>query len=151
MNYIAEYYGKIKKGELVVSAKVRKLYKHLNDKLENQSEFVFDENKANRAIEFIERFCHHSKGRFAGQRFKLELWQKALISALFGFVDGTGKRQYRELILIVARKNGKSALGSAIGIYMLIADGEGGAEIYSVARVVATLNWAKSVKAKVNT
>lgn len=148
MNYIAEYYGKIKKGELVVSAKVRKLYKHLNDKLENQSEFVFDENKANRAIEFIERFCHHSKGRFAGQRFKLELWQKALISALFGFVDETGKRQYRELILIVARKNGKSALGSAIGIYMLIADGEGGAEVYSAAtkRDQAKIIWNEAVR-----
>lgn len=128
MNYIEVYYEKINKGDLVVSEKVAKLFKHLHDKLgDNNGRYIFDEQRANHAIDFIERYCKHSKGKWAGKPVILEVWQKAILSALFGFVDkNTGLRQYRELILIVARKNGKSTLSSGIGLYLLFADGEAG-------------------------
>lgn len=134
-NPIIEYYKKIVSGEEVVSVKVRRVYKKLVDDIYDQnSEWEYNPKRANHAIEFIENFCKHSKGKMGGQPFKLELWQKALIAATFGFVhkiDGT--RKYRELILIVARKNGKSTLGSAIALYMLVADGEAGPEVVSAA------------------
>ena len=70
--------------------------------------------------------------------FILETWQKAAVATVFGFIHKIDQvRKYREFILIVARKNGKSALGSAIALYMLIADGEAGPEIVSAAKVVA--------------
>jgi phage terminase large subunit-like protein len=138
-NPIIEYYNKIESGEEVVSRKVRRVYKKIVDDIhDTKSEYEYSPKHGNHAIEFIENFCKHSKGKMGGQPFKLELWQKALVAATFGFVhkiDGT--RKYRELILIVARKNGKSALGSAIALYMLVADGEAGPEVVSAARVVA--------------
>ena len=87
-NYIEIYYGMILNGDVTVSEKVRKLYKHLFEKLqEKEGRYVFDRDKADYAIAFIERFCKHSKGKWAGKPVILEVWQKALISALFGFVD----------------------------------------------------------------
>ena len=149
-NWIAAYHAKIASGEITVGEKVRKLYEHLTQKLEDKSgQYVFDEERANHAIIFIERCCKHSKGRWAGKPVLLELWQKALLSALFGFVDReTGRRQYRELLLIVARKNGKSTLAAGIGVYMLMADGESGPEIYSAAtkRDQAKIIWSESVR-----
>lgn len=133
-NPIKGYYQSILDGE-VVSEKVRKVYKKLVKDLEdNNSEWEYSPKHANHAIEFIENYCKHSKGKMGGKPFILELWQKAMVSALFGFIhkiDGT--RKYREFILIVARKNGKSALGSAIALYMLLADGEAGPEVVSAA------------------
>lgn len=147
--YIQQYAAKIESGEIKVSDKVKRLYRHLVKKLQDTGgRYVFDVGKANRVIEFIERFCKHSKGKWAGKPVLLELWQKALLSALFGFVDRkTRKRQYRELLLIVARKNGKSTLSAAIGVYLLIADGEPGPEIYSAAtkRDQAKIIWSESV------
>ena len=149
-NWIAAYHAKIASGEITVGEKVRKLYEHLTQKLEDKSgQYVFDEERANHAIIFIERFCKHSKGKWAGKPVLLELWQKALLSALFGFVDReTERRQYRELLLIVARKNGKSTLAAGIGVYMLMADGESGPEIYSAAtkRDQAKIIWSESVR-----
>lgn len=135
MNYITEYLQAIKCGKCIVSKRVRKVYEKLNDDIENpKGGFIFDEKKAQRPIEFIERFCRHSKGEWAGKPVKLELFQKAFISALFGFVnEETGYRKYRETLFYCARKNGKSLLLSAIALYCLIADNEAGAECYSVA------------------
>lgn len=134
-NPIVEYYEKITSGEIKVSRKVRRVYKKLVDDIRNPNgEWEYNPKKANHAIEFIENFCKHSKGKVGGKPFILELWQKALIAAIFGFVhkiDGT--RKYREVMLIVARKNGKSTLGSAIALYMLVADGEPGPEVVSAA------------------
>ena len=150
MNYIEIYYGKIKSGDAIVSEKVKKLFEHLHDKLHDSgSRYIFDEKKANHAIDFIERYCKHSKGKWAGKPVILEVWQKAILSALFGFIDkNTGLRQYRELILIVARKNGKSTLSSGIGLYLLMADGEPGSEVYSVAtqREQAKIIWNEAVR-----
>jgi phage terminase large subunit-like protein len=134
-NPILEYWNHIRKHKKTVSLKVYKVYKELARILSDKdSEWEYDPEKANHAIEFVENYCKHSKGKMGGTPFILELWQKALVAAAFGIVhkiDGT--RKYQEVLLIVARKNGKSTLAAAIGLYMQIADGEPGAEIYAVA------------------
>ncbi len=150
MNYIEAYYAAIAAGEEIVSDKVRRTYKHLVHKLHDpDSVYEYDEEAAQYTIKFIETFCCHSKGKWAGQPVQLELWEKALVSALFGFKHKeTGLREYRELMLLIGRKNGKSLLGSALGNYLLMADGEGGPEIYSVAtkRDQAKIIWNESVR-----
>lgn len=137
-NPIIEYWNWInlnRKNRKRVSTKVFKVYKELIRMLNDEtSEWEYDPRKANRAMEFIENYTRHSKGAMGGKPFILELWQKALVAATFGIIhkiDGT--RKYQEVILIVARKNGKSVLASAIGLYLQIADGEPGAEIFAVA------------------
>lgn len=134
MNYIKAYWGEIEKGNVIVSNRVKKQYKKLVQAIDEPKQYIFDIERANRPVEFIERFCKHSKGEWAGKPVLLELFQKAYIQALFGFIDkDTGLRQYRESMFLVARKNGKSTLLSGIALYMLMADGEGGADIFSVA------------------
>lgn len=134
-NPIVEYYNKIESGEIVVGFKVKRIYKKLVDDIVSPiGEFEYSPERANHAIEFIENFCKHSKGKWGGKPIELELWQKAFIAAAFGFVhkiDGT--RKYREVLLVVARKNGKSTIASGIGLYLQVADGEPGAEVYAVA------------------
>lgn len=150
MNYIKQYYEKIQIGEIITSRKVKIVYEKLVKDIDNpkivkiynedteeyeEHKYIYSEERALDAIDFIETFCKHSKGKkWAGQPFILELWQKAFISAIFGFIDEeTGFRKYRKVILFVARKNGKSTLAAAIGLYMLLMDGEPGAECYSIA------------------
>lgn len=134
MNYILEYWNAIKQGEITVSKRVYRQYEKLADDINNPGQYVFDETKANKPITFIEQFCRHSKGEWAGKPIKLELFQKAYISALFGFIDkDTGLRRYRESMFYVGRKNGKTTMLSGIALYMFVADNEGGAEIYSIA------------------
>ena len=134
-NYIDEYLENMRSGKCIVSKRIRRVYEKLSDDIHNpKNGFIFDEKKAQRPIDFIERFCRHSKGEWASQPLKLELFQKAFISALFGFIDEkSGFRKYRETLFYVARKNGKSVLLSGIALYCLIADNEPGAEVYSVA------------------
>ena len=148
VNWIAEYYEQITSGKVIVSEKVRKVYKHLAARTQVHDEWHFSPERANHAIEFIERFCRHSKGQYGGQRIVLELWQKAFISAIFGFVDDDGNRQYHEVLLIIGRKNGKSTLASAIGLYCMVADKEPGADVYSVAttRDQAKIVWSEAKK-----
>ena len=129
-NYINEYYQAIKDGSVIVGRWILLLYEYIVKGLENKS-FYFAPKKANRAIQYIENYCHHSKGR--NDLFKLELWQKALVSVIFGIVDDNGLRQFREIVLIVARKNGKSLFAAAIMDYVSFLDGEYGAEIYCLA------------------
>ncbi|GLY09590.1 terminase large subunit [Pseudobacillus badius] len=134
-NPIIDYYNQIESGKVTVGNKVRRIYKKLVDDLHDiESVYEYDPKRANHAIEFIENFCKHSKGKWGGKPIDLELWQQAAIAATFGFVhkiDGT--RKYRELLLVVARKNGKSTLSAGIGLYLQVADGEPGAEVYAVA------------------
>jgi len=134
-NPIIDYWNKIESGEVVVGSKVRRIYKKLVDDIHDKdSVYEYSPERANHAIEFVEKFTKHSKGEMGGKPFILELWQKAMTAALFGFIHKTEEtRKYREFILIVARKNGKSAWGSAIGLYMLVADGEPGPEVISAA------------------
>ena len=148
-NPILEYWEEIESGKVIVGDKVRRIYKHLVSKLNNdkESEFEYDPERANHAIEFIENFTCHSKGKLGGTKVVLETWQKAFLGAVFGFIhkiDGT--RQYREFLLIVARKNGKSLISSAIALYLQVADGEPGAEIYSVStkRDSAKIVWLEA-------
>ncbi len=132
-NYIEKYYELIQKNKVKVSKKVKKQFEKLIFALKNPGKYHFDIEKANRPIEFVERFCKHSKGQWAGKPVILDLWQKAILQAIFGFVNEEGMRQYKEVLVIVARKNGKSTLLSAIALYMLFADHEGGAQICCVA------------------
>lgn len=133
-NPILEYWEAIASGRETVSRKIRQTYAHLVRKLDaTDGEFFYSPARANHVIEFVENFCHHSKGKFGGQLVHLELWEKAMLAAVFGFVDVDGLRQYREALLIVGKKNGKSLLASAVGAYLLVGDNEPGAEVYAVA------------------
>lgn len=129
-NYINQYYQAIKDGSILVGQWVLLLYEYIIRGLENK-EFYYAPKKGERAIKYIENYCHHSKGRC--DLLKLELWEKAFISVLFGIVDVMGLRIFREVILIVARKNGKSLLAAAIMDYVAFLDDEYGAEIYCLA------------------
>lgn len=149
MNYIEKYYKWILANPTKVNEKIKTIYQRLVDDIkkprtitvynptteENEVHtFVFDETLGERPVRFIELFCKHSKGKWAGKSVELELWQKAFIEALFGFVDEeTRLRKYKKGVLFVARKNGKSTLASGIALYMLTKDGEDGAEVYAVA------------------
>ena len=129
-NYIFEYYQQIQNGSVIVGRWVKLVMEYLVKGLQDKL-FYYDNKKANKAIKFIENFCHHCEGR--SDLMKLELWQKAIVSALFGIVDKDGVRQFREVVVIVARKNGKSLLASAIANYHLFLDGEYGAKVFCVA------------------
>lgn len=134
MNYIKEYLDKINSGEIIVGKKIKKIYTRLNEESEDNSlPFYFDEKKGERPIQFIETFCKQAEGEI-GKPIELELFQKAYIQALFGFLNrDTNKRRFNETMFLVGRKNGKTTMLSAIALYMMIADGEGSAECYSVA------------------
>jgi phage terminase large subunit-like protein len=133
-NYIVQYWQEMEKGNIVVSKRIYKQYQKLVQDINHHDKYIFDESKANRPIKFIETFCKHSKGELAGKPLKLALFQRAYISALFGFIDkDTGHRRYTESFFFVARKSGKSTMLAAISLYMLMADGESGSEVYSVA------------------
>lgn len=129
-NYIYEYYDQITRGEVVVGEWIRLAYKMLVDDLEKGAT-QYNAKAVNKAIKFIENFCHHSKGR--SDLLKLELWQKAAVAAIFGIVDDNGVRIYREVFIVIARKNGKSLLASAIIAYMAYLEPEYGQEIYCLA------------------
>lgn len=129
-NYIQEYHHKIQTGEVIVGEWIRLLYDWITRDL-REGLFYFDAKKANRAIKFVENFCRHSKGR--NDLITLELWQKAAVSLIFGIVDKDGLRIFREVFLVIGRKNGKSLFASACIAYMAYLDGEYGADIYCLA------------------
>ncbi len=129
-NYIIAYYQAIKDGSEIVGQWIRMMYEYIVKGLENRS-FFFDQKKANKAIRFIETFCHHCEGR--DDLLKLELWQKAATSVIFGVVDEEGVRQFREILIVIGRKNGKTLFAAAIIAYCTFLDGEYGAKIFCVA------------------
>ena len=132
VNWILRYYQMIEDGSVTVGHWIRLLYEKIIQDLENK-EYFFDQKKANKAIRFFESFCHHSKGKLAPQLVKLEPWQKAMLSCMFGLVDKKGIRIYREVFVCMGRKCGKSLLASGIAEYMCYADGERGADCYFLA------------------
>lgn len=136
MNYVREYWRKIESGEIVTSRRVKAVYGRLMEEMDSpaaDSPYYFDEETGERPIIFIERFCKQSQGTL-GAPLRLELFQKAFIQTLFGWLlKETGYRRFRETLFLVGRKNGKSTLLAALALYMLVADYEGAAEIYSVA------------------
>lgn len=131
-NYILDYYQGIKDGSIAVGRWVRLWYEIVVQGLQDKR-WYYDAKKAKKAIMFVENFCHHHEGALAPGTIKLELWQKALISVLFGIVDVLGVRQWREVVIIIGRKNGKTLLAAAISAYCTFLDGEYGARVYFAA------------------
>lgn len=129
-NAILEYYQAIKTGSITAGIWIQRFYEYIVRGLEERR-FTFDQRKARRAIRFIETFCHHCEGR--NDLLKLELWQKAIVSVVFGILDDDGNRQFREVLIVVARKNGKSLFAAAIIAYCVFMDGEYGAKAFCVA------------------
>lgn len=145
-NPIREYWLKIKSGEEVVSRKVYKTFRKLNYDLNHPQEYYYSYKRANHVLEFAENYCRQSKGKFGGKLVRLELWEKAILASIFGFIDINGIRKYREVLLIVGKKNGKSLLSSIVGLYLMVADGEPGPEVYAVAtkKDQAKIVWGES-------
>lgn len=148
-NPIRVYWDEIAEGR-PVSSKVYKVYKELIRIMDDpESEWRYNSKQANHALEFVENYCRHSKGTYGGKRFRLETWQKALVSATFGFIHKeTGLRKFKQVMLVVGRKNGKSTLSAAVGLYLMIADGEAGAEVYACAtkKDQAKIIWLEAKK-----
>ena len=128
-NWILSYYQQICDGSVTVGSWIRRWYEIVVHGLEAKR-WTFDQKKANAAINFIERYCHHHEGPLAPGLIKLELWQKAFLSVVFGIMDLEGRRQFREIILIIGRKQGKTAIMSGIGCYHLFVDGGYGSRVY---------------------
>ncbi len=128
-NWILTYYQQIRDGSVTVGELVRKWYEIVVHGLEDKR-WTFDQKKANAAINFIERYCHHHEGPLAPGLMKLEVWQKAFLSVVYGIIDGEGRRQFREIVLIIGRKQGKTAIMSGVGCYHLFVDGGYGARVY---------------------
>ena len=136
-NYILEYYQQIKDGSVTVGKWINLVYETIIKGIESKA-YIFDQKKANNAIEWIEKHCFHVEGPLAPGPLKLELWEKALISCIFGICDPTtGNRQFREILLLISRKNGKSLLGSAIGNYTFHVDGGFGGRVFNIAPKLA--------------
>lgn len=148
MNYnpILDYWEQIESNKIVVCDKIRRTYKKLAYDIAHPGEFFYSPVRGNHIIEFAENYCKHSKGSYGGKPVRLELWEKALLTAVFGFIDKQGYRKYQEAVLIVGKKNGKSLLASIVGLYTLIADGENGPEVYAVAtkKDQAKIIWMES-------
>ena len=132
MNYILTYYQKIQDGSVVVGSWVKLAYEYIVKGLQAKS-FFFDQKKADKVIKFIEGWCRHSEGALGGQKIKLEEWQKAFLSVLFGIVDDTGARQFREVLLVIGRKNGKTLLAACIAAVCSYIDQEYGGKVYMAA------------------
>lgn len=145
-NPVLEYWNLIESGKETVSQKVYIFYKYLAQQVNFPGEFFYSPKRANHVLEFAENYCKISKGSGAGKPVRLELWEKAHLAAVFGFIDINGNRQCRESLLIVGKKNGKSLLASIVGLYMLVGDGEPGPEIYAVAtkRDQAKIIWTEA-------
>ena len=126
------YYQGLKDGSIVAGRYVSMIYEYLVDGLQEKL-FYFDQKRANQAIEWIESHCFHVEGPLAPGYLKLELWQKAMLSAIFGIVDENGTRQFREILLVVARKNGKSLIATGIANYIFRVEGGYGARVFCLA------------------
>lgn len=150
-NPIKTYWERIQDGHEIVSDKVRRTYAMLAREMEQPGQYHYSPARAKHVIEFFENYCRHSKGKYGGQKVVLELWEKAMLASIFGFVDQQGLRKYRRAILIVGKKNGKSLLAAGVGLYMMIGDSESGPEVYAVAtkRDQASIIW-KEAKRMVN-
>ena len=135
-NYILEYYQAITDGSVTVGHWIREWYRIIVDGLQ-QRRFMFSQKKANMNIRFIQTFCRHHEGELAPGRIKLELWQKAMISVIFGIVDEDGVRVFREILIIIGRKNGKTLLAAAINAAIMFLDPDYGKRVFMVAPKLA--------------
>jgi phage terminase large subunit-like protein len=131
-NYILAYYQGMKDGSQVVGKWIELLYEYIVNGLE-EKKFFYDHKKAMKVIEYFEHHVFHVEGPKAPNPIELELWQKAFLSVIYGIVDGMGHRVAREVLLVIARKNGKSLIASGIGKYHFTNGDEYGAKIYNLA------------------
>ena len=131
-NYILEYYQAIKDGSVTVGHWIREWYGQIVIGLQ-EKRFYFNQKKANMAIRFIQTFCRHHEGALAPGRIRLELWQKAMISVIFGIVDEDGIRVFREILIVIGRKNGKTLLSACIMALILYLDPDYGKRVYTIA------------------
>jgi len=146
-NPILEYWDSINNGDVVVGDKIYRTYKKIVSDINIKvSKYYYSNQRANHVIEFFENYLRHSKGKLGGKPIVLELWEKALLATVFGFVDIEGIRKYREALLIVGKKNGKSLIASGVGLYLQNADGELGPEVYAIAtkREQAKIIWSEA-------
>ena len=128
-DYILTYYQKICDGSITAGKWIRMWYEQIVHGLE-EKKYFFDQKKANEVINFVERYCHHHEGQLAPGLIKLELWQKALLSVVYGIVDGNGRRVFREIVLLEGRKQGKTVLMGGLGCHHLFKDGGYGSRVY---------------------
>ena len=135
-NYILEYYQAITDGSVTVGHWIREWYRIIVDGLQ-QRRFMFSQKKANMNIRFIQTFCRHHEGELAPGRIRLELWQKAMVSVIFGIVDEDGVRVFREILIIIGRKNGKTLLAAAINAAIMFLDPDYGKRVFMVAPKLA--------------
>lgn len=138
-NYIFEYYQGITDGSIVAGRWIKLWYEYIIQGLEAGA-FFYAPKKARAVIVFAENFCRHHEGPLAPGRIKLELWEKAFLSVVFGIVDKDGVRVFREVVLVVGRKNGKTLLAAIISAYMAFMDGEYGARVYMAATKLEQAN-----------
>ena len=131
-NWIYTYYQEIKNGKVNVGRWIRLVYEYVVHGLETK-EFFFNPAKANAAIEYFETKVFHTEGPLAPGVIQLETWQKALLSCVYGLVDKDDLRQFREIVLLEARKNGKTKLASGMGKYTWELEGGFGAKVFCIA------------------
>ena len=132
-NYIYTYYQQIKDGSITVGRWIKLVYEIIVRKIEDK-EVTLDLKEAHKAIYWIEDHCFHVEGRLAPGSIKLELWQKALVTCIFGlFKPDTNDPAFKEIVLIVGRKNGKSIIADCVANYILQVSGGYGARIYTIA------------------
>ena len=129
---ILQYWNEIQTGGITVGKWIRLLCDVILQGL-SEHKWFWSQKLADNAINFIERFCHHYKGKLAPQRIKLSLWERFVISLIFGIVDSGARRQFAEVLMVIGRKMGKTLLVAAIATYMAYAAGEYGSEIYFLA------------------
>ena len=131
-NYIYAYYQRICDGSEVVGKWIRMLYELIVHGIEDGT-YIFDQKKANNAIRFFQKFVRHNKGKLAPNVIVLELWEKAMLSVIYGIVDENGLRVFREIFIVIGRKCGKTLVASGVITYTAYVDGEFGSEIYCLA------------------
>lgn len=132
INWIYTYYQGIVDGTYLVGKWIRLLYEYLVKGLQ-EKQFFFDAKKANAAIEWKEKHCFHTEGPLAPGPLKLEVWQKAKTAAIYGIVDKDGHRQFREIVELIGRKNGKSLDAAADGNYIFRQEGGYGTRVFCIA------------------
>jgi phage terminase large subunit-like protein len=146
-NNILRYHAEIEIGTIIVCKKIWKVYNHLAERVNaTDLEYYYSAQRGDHIVNFFEQYLRHSKGKLGGKKVKLEIWEKALLNAQYGFISIEGIRQYNRCIFIVGKKNGKSFISSGEGLYLLSADGEAGPEVYSTAtkRDQARIIWDES-------
>ena len=126
------YFGSIVDGRINACEKMKRIADVLLNQYASPQEFHFDYEIAKKHTDFIERFCKQPTGKI-GSPLELQLFQKARLQAIFGFVDDNDLRQYNECLIVEGRKNGKTTETAAVEIDMLVNDGEGSPQIYNIA------------------